>query len=189
MLVVQVVLDIEFGVFLQRLGRMEVAGSLTPIDGNLWISGSVNNLDDIPIGLRTVGHETFEMRLGDAMASRDVVEVMLEKHLSIFIFELEIAASDGHNALVGSIVYVAYHGGPLGDTFDMIGHDPNVFKIPARLHAHNQVDPTTRVDLIHLEYKNLVHVVTMAWELIQMDIGLGADTSKLGDAIHIPQPT
>ena len=39
----QVVLDIEFGVFLQKLGPMKVAGSLTSIDENLGVSGTVYN--------------------------------------------------------------------------------------------------------------------------------------------------
>jgi hypothetical protein len=43
--------------------------------------------------------------------------------LSILVFRLEVAASDGHDALVGSVLYVTGHGGPFGDTFDMVGHD------------------------------------------------------------------
>ena len=77
-LVLQVVLDIKYGVFLQRQGLMEVAGSLTPIDGNLWVSRPVNNHDGIPIGLRTVGHEAFEVKLGNTMAGHNMVEVMPE---------------------------------------------------------------------------------------------------------------
>jgi hypothetical protein len=76
-LVLQVVLDIEFGVFLQKLSPMKVACSLTPIDGNLWISGPINNPHGIPIGLCIVCHKAFEVRLGNSMASHDVVEVML----------------------------------------------------------------------------------------------------------------
>jgi hypothetical protein len=41
--VLQVVLHIEFGVFLQRLAPMEVASFLTPIDGNLRNSRPVDN--------------------------------------------------------------------------------------------------------------------------------------------------
>ena len=183
-LVLQVVLDIEFSVFLQRLGPMEVAGSLASINGDLRISRPVDNPHRIPIGLRTVSHETFEVRLGNSMPSHDVVEVVPEKHLSILVLRLEVAASDGHDALVGSVVHVAGHGGPLGDTFDMVGHDPSMLEIPAGLHTLNQVDPTTRADLGHLENKNFVRVVTLAWELIPLDVGPVADTSKLGDAIH-----
>jgi hypothetical protein len=152
---------------------MEVASSLTPIDGNLWISGPVNNPHNNPIGLCIVRHEAFEVRFGNSMPSHDVVEVMLEKHLSILVLGLEVIASNGHNALVGSVLYVTNHGGPLGDAFDMVGHDPSMLKIPVRLHAPNQIDPTTRVDLRYFENKNFVHLVTLAWELIPLDIGPG----------------
>jgi hypothetical protein len=163
---------------------MEVAGSLASIDGNFRISRPVDNPDGIPIGLRTVSHESFEVRLGNSMPSHDVVEVVPEQHLSILVLRLEVAASDGHDALVGPVVNVAGHGGPLGDSFDMVGHDPSMLEITARLHALNQVDPTTRADLRHFENKNFVRIVTLAWELIPLDIGPTADTSKFGDAIH-----
>jgi hypothetical protein len=179
-------LDIEFGVFLQRQGPMEVASFLTPIDENLWIFRPVDNSHGIPSGLRIVRHEAFEVRLGNSMVSHDVIEVMLEKHLSILVLGLEVATSDGHDTLVGSVVYVAGHGGALGDAFDMVGHDPSMLEIPARLHALNQVNPTIRADLKHLENENLVHLVTMAWELIPLDKSPGADNSELGDAIHNP---
>jgi hypothetical protein len=66
----------------------------------------------------------------------------------------------------------------------MVGHDPSMLEITARLHAFNQVDPTTRANLEHLENENFVCIVTLAWELIPLDIGPGADTSKFGDAIQ-----
>ena len=66
----------------------------------------------------------------------------------------------------------------------MVRHDPCMLEITARLHAFNQVDPTTRADLGHFENKNFVCIVTLSWELIPLDIGPGADTSKFGDAIH-----
>jgi hypothetical protein len=111
------------------------------------------------------------MGLGDFIAGHGMVEVMPEKNLSILVFGLEVAASDGHDALVGSVVYVASHGGPLGDAFDMVGHDPSMLKIPATLHALNQVDTTTGADLRHLENENFVGFVTLAWELILPDVG------------------
>jgi hypothetical protein len=104
--------------------------------------------------------------------------------LSILVLQLEVAASDGHDAMVGSVVNVACHGGPLCDAFDMVGYDPSMLEITARLHALNQIDPTTRANLRHLENENFVRIVTLSWELIPLDIGPGADTSKFGDAIH-----
>jgi hypothetical protein len=88
--------------------------------------------------------------------------------------------------VLGSVVHVASHGGPLGDAFDMVGHDPSMLKIPTRLHALNQVDSTMRAGLIHLHNKKIVRLVTLAQELIPLDIGPCADTSKLGNAIHKP---
>ena len=123
--------NLAHSVFLQRLGPMEVARSLTPIDGNLWVSGPVNNPHGIPIGLGTVCHEAYEVWMGDTVPGHDLVEVLPEKNLSILVLGLEVAASDGHDALVGSVVYVAGHGGPLGDTFDMVWHDPSMLEIPA----------------------------------------------------------
>jgi hypothetical protein len=118
------------------------------------------------------------------MPSHDVVEVVPEQHLNILVLRLEIAASNSHDALVGPVVHVASHGGPLGDSFDMVRHDPSILEITARLHALNQVDPTTGPDLRHFENKNFVRIVTLARELIPLDIGPNADTSKFGDAIH-----
>jgi hypothetical protein len=78
-----------------------------------------------------------------------------EKHLSIIFFELKVATSNSHDALVGLVVYVASHGGSLGHTFDMVGHDPSMLEIPAKLHASNQVNPTPRANLRHLKTKTL----------------------------------
>ena len=79
----------------------------------------------------------WALGLGYSMAGHDVVEVMREKNLSILVLGLEVTASNGHDALVGTVVYVAGHGSPLGEVFDMVGHDPSMLEIPARLHALN----------------------------------------------------
>ena len=84
------------------------------------------------------------------MPSTDVVEVVSQKHLSSLILGLEFASSDGHDALVGSVVYVAIHGGP----FDMVVHDPSMFEIPAKLHAPNKFDPTTKTNRIFCSFRH-----------------------------------
>jgi hypothetical protein len=110
---------------------MELASSLAPLDQNLGISGANNDRYGVPIGLCTIRHEAFEMRLGDFIPSHDVVEVMPGKHLSIIVFGLEVAPGDGHDALVGLVIYVASHGGPSGHAFDMVGHNPSIIEILA----------------------------------------------------------
>ena len=109
--------------------------------------------------------------IGSRDASVDV-EVVPEKHLSNFVLGLKIAASDGYDALVGFVMYVAGHGGPLGNSFDMVGHDPSMIEI------------ITKADLLHLKNKNFVRLITQAWQLILLDIGPRVDTFKFGDAIH-----
>ena len=163
---------------------MEVVSSLTLLDWDLGISGAVDNPHGTPIGFNTFHHETFEVWLWDSMPSHDVVEVKPKKHLSILVLGMEVVASDGHDALVRPVVYVAGHGGPLGDALNMVGHDPSMLEISAMFHAPNQFNPTTKTNLIHLENKDFFRPVTVARELILLDIGPGVDTSKLSDAIH-----
>jgi hypothetical protein len=163
MLVLQIMFDIQFGVFFQYLGPMEVASSLMPLDRNLKISRAVDNPYDYPFGLRTIRHEAIEMWLWDSMPNYDMVEVMSKKHLSIFVLKLEVTASNGHDVLVCPVVYVASHGGPLGHSLDMVRHDPNMLEIPTRLHAPNQINPTIGANLERFEDDDFVRLVTLAW--------------------------
>ena len=176
-LVLQVVLDIKFGVFLQRLGPMEVTSSLVPIDKNLWISTPVVNFVGIAMDLHIVCHESFEVRLGNLCLAMLWLKLCQKN-------TLKVAANDGHDALVGSVVYVAGQGGPLGDAFDMVGYDPNMLEIPTILHLLNQINSTIKVDFGHLQNTNFIRRFILAHELNMLDIGPSADTSKLGDAIH-----
>ena len=141
---------------------MEVASSLAPLDWNLRISVAIDDPHGVPIGLRIIRHEAFEMWLRDFMPSHDVVEVMPEKHLSILVLGLEVAASDGHDTLVRPVIYVASYGGSLGHALDMVGHDPSMLKIPARLHAPNQVNPTVGANLGHFEDEDFVRLIILA---------------------------
>lgn len=57
-----------------------------------------------------------------------------------------------------------------------------MLEISAWLHVPNQVNPSAGASLKHLEDKNLVRLVILAW--IALDIGPCVYTSKLNDAIH-----
>ena len=67
---------------------------------------------------------------------------------------------------------------------DMVGHNPSMLEILALLHAPNQIDPTTRVDLGHFEDNDFVCFITVVGELIPLNKGPGADLSKLSNVIH-----
>jgi hypothetical protein len=75
-LVLQVVLGIEFGVFFQGLGPMEIIRSFTPFDQNIGIFGTIDDPHGISFGLRIVRHKIFEMWFWDFMPNHDVIEVM-----------------------------------------------------------------------------------------------------------------
>jgi hypothetical protein len=138
---------------------MEVTSFLVRLDRGIGISRAIDNPHDVPIDLCILRHEVFDVWLWDPMPSHDVVEVMQENHLSIFVLGLEIAINDGYVALVGPIVYTASHG---GYALDMVRHDPSMLKIPAKLHAPNQINPTTRANLRHLEDKDFVPLIPLA---------------------------
>jgi hypothetical protein len=53
-----------------------------------------------------------------------------------------------------------------------------------RFYEIDQVDPTTRADLRQIFFSS--RLVILAWEFNPLNIGPGADTSKLGDAIYNP---
>lgn len=75
------------------------------------------------------------------MLSHDMIGIMPKKHLSILVFGLVVVVNDGHDTLIRFVIYMAGHGGPLSDTYDMVRHDPIMRNIPTRLHAPTQVDP------------------------------------------------
>ena len=104
---------------------MEVACPLTLFNQNLGIACAANNLHSIPIGLNSIHHGSLEVWLWDFVSRNDMVEVLLKNYLS-FLIMLEVAASNGHNALVRPIVDVTCHCGPTCDLLEIIGHDPSI---------------------------------------------------------------
>jgi hypothetical protein len=93
---------------------MEVATSLAPLDRIFGMSGAVDDPHNVPISLRIIRHEDFEVWLRDSMPSHDVVEVMPKKTLEHPFLGFEVIASDGHDTLIGPVIHVVSHDGPLG---------------------------------------------------------------------------
>jgi hypothetical protein len=158
--------------------------ALTTLHWNFGILWTIHNANIIPIGLRTVRHEAYKAWMWDTVSGHDVVEVLPEEHLGIFILRLEITTWNGHDPLISLIVDMSGHGGP----FDVIAHHPRVLNVPTRLHASNQIHSTSRTNLGHLEDENLGCIVTLSWELIPLDVGPIANALELCDAIHNTKP-
>jgi len=188
-LVLQIMLDIGFSVLDKRLRPVEEASPFAASDFDSGVPGAVDNANGIPVCLSTVRHEALEVWVGNLVAGHDLVEITPKEDLSILIFGLEVTTCNSHDTLVCTVIDVAGHGGPLGDTFDVVGHHPSILKIPSGLHAANKVDATPRANFRHFEDEDLVFFVTLSWKLVTLNICPGADSSKLGNSIHDPQPS
>ena len=119
-LVLEVVLNILFGVLLQRLAPMKIASALLAGHRDLEITAIVDNLDCIPIGLNTISHESLELRRRYIMPSHDVIEILPKDNLHVIVFGLKIIACNGHDMLICGIINMTSHCSPISNTFDMI---------------------------------------------------------------------
>lgn len=138
-LVLQIVFGMKFGVFFQGTSLMEITPSLTAFNQNIGISRTIDDPHGILFGLRIICQKTSERWFWDSMPNHDVVEVMVYVQFNILVHILEVMANVIHDTMICFIVYVATHGGPLGDAFDMIGHDPNMLEIqPSQPHYQGQ---------------------------------------------------
>ena len=71
------------------------------------------------------------------MPSHDMVEILPEDDLCIFVLRLEVTACNGHDTLICGVIHMIRHGGPIGNTLDMVEHDLGKLKISSRLHPCN----------------------------------------------------
>ena len=136
-LVLEVMLNVLLGVLFQRLAPMEIANALSAKHRDLGITTTIDNPDYIPIGLSAISHESLELLLRYTMPNHDVVEILLEDNLRVFVFGLKITACNGHDTLKCRIVNLTSHSGPISNTFDMIKYYSGMLKISAWLHPPN----------------------------------------------------
>jgi hypothetical protein len=169
------------------LGPMEEACSLLVLHGNCGVTTTVNHPDSIPVFLSIVRHKSLELGLRNTVPCHDIIQVLLEYHLSSSILWLHITDRNGHDSTICGVVDVASHGCPILDTLDVIEHDPHVFQISSGLHSINQVYSGCGPHLGHLENKYLVGVRALTRELVLLNVGLVATASKRGDAVHDPK--
>jgi hypothetical protein len=73
------------------------------------------------------------------------------------------------------------------DTLDVIEYDPRVLQISIGLHLFDQVHPRSGPHLGHLKNKHFFGVRALSWELVLLNVGPIATTSKHGNAVHDPK--
>ena len=60
-----------------------------------------------------------------------MVEILPKDNLYAFVIGLKITTCNDHDIFICSIINMTSHGGSIGNTFDVIGHDLGVLKISA----------------------------------------------------------
>ena len=86
MLVLHIWLDILLYVSFQRYSLVEEICVFSVFHGDLWISPAIDDLDSIPIGLCTVCHEAFEVRILNAIFPHEIVEFFPHDTLDHCVF-------------------------------------------------------------------------------------------------------
>jgi hypothetical protein len=79
-LVLHVWLDILLCVSFQQYSPVEETRALSVLHGDLWITTAIDDSDNIPIGLRTIRHEAFEVGILHAVLSHEIVEFSPHVH-------------------------------------------------------------------------------------------------------------
>jgi hypothetical protein len=167
-LVLHVWLDKLLCVSFQRCSLVEETSALSVLHGDLWITTAIDDSDSIPIGLRTVRHEAFEVGILDAILCHEIVEFSLPDTLDLRVLRLHVIYGDGHDLAIRCIIHMTRHCGPLFDMLDMVKHEPSVLEISSWLHVLDEVHTTSRAVFQHLEDVDLVLALT--WKDVGMDV-------------------
>jgi hypothetical protein len=167
---------------------MEQAGAFSTLHWFRIVSTTIYLPYSIPIGLRTVRHEALELRFRDPMTSHYMIEIFPEYDLCFTILGLHFTARNRQDSFVFMIVYMTRHCSPIGNSFDMVKHDPRVFKRASRLHLADKVHSTTRTNLGHLEDVYFLFLIALAREHVALHVGPIAEASEFCDAVHDSKP-
>ena len=73
MLVLEVGMDVGFGMFFKELGPIEEVGPLLVFHGNCGVTTIVNHPDSIPVCLSTIHHESLELWLWNIVLCYDII--------------------------------------------------------------------------------------------------------------------
>jgi hypothetical protein len=164
-LVLHVRLDKLLCVPFQRCGPVEETSALSVLHGDLWITTTIDDSDNIPVGLCTVRHEAGIL---DAVLCHEIVEFFPHDILDLRVLRLHVTYGDGHDLAIRCIIHVTRHCGPFFDTLDMVKHEPSVLEISSWLHALDEVHTTSGSVFQHLEDVHLVFALT--WKDVVVDV-------------------
>jgi hypothetical protein len=81
-LVLEAGTDIGFRMLFKGLGPIEEARPLLVLHENYGVTIAVNHLDSIPVCLSIVHYESLELGLKNTVPCHNIIQVLLEYHLS-----------------------------------------------------------------------------------------------------------
>jgi hypothetical protein len=127
-LVLHVWLDILLYVSFQQCSLVEETSTLSVFHGDLLVTTAMDDSNSIPIHLRTVHHEDFEVGILHAVFSHEIVEFSPHDTLDLCVLRLHVTYGDCHDLAIRCIVHVIHHCGPFLDTLDMVKHEPSILE-------------------------------------------------------------
>jgi hypothetical protein len=76
---------------------------LLVLHGDLWVTIAIDDSDGIPVGLCTIHHVAFEIRLLHAVFFYEFVELSLHIALDVCIPQLHVTYDNGHDLAIHCI--------------------------------------------------------------------------------------
>jgi len=109
---------------------------------NRNIPGTINNVNDVLIGLCIVSHESFEIRFWKLVLQHCFIKLCPHKSLSFNVFKLHIINNYGQHFIIERIIHMTSHYCLANNMFHIIKHDPSILEIPCRLHSCDETNST-----------------------------------------------
>jgi hypothetical protein len=129
-------------------------------------SKTIHDIDNIPICVCIISHETFEIGICKTKPEHPLVQFCPHNTLNFYGFKLHAANYNGEHFIIHWVVKMTSHGDPFMNMFDMIKHQPTILQITTRLHAPHQINTTWWPIEWHFKQKhiwpnNLSHETTI----------------------------
>jgi len=96
---------------------------------NRRVLKTINNFDNIPIGLCVISHESLEIGFWKPILQQCFIKLCPHKSLNFNVFKLHITNNYGQHFTIDMIVHMTSHSCPPNNTLHMIKHDLNILQI------------------------------------------------------------
>jgi hypothetical protein len=145
---------------------------------------SINNSNNILIGLCVINHESFEIWFWKIVLLHHVIVFCPHYLLSLHVFRLHVTNRNGHHFAIGWIVHMTSHNCLTNHMFHMTKHDPNILQIPYKLHSCDKIHSITHTIYGHLENEHLLSK-NLSKEITLLDVVISTFRLQFKDVITV----